>query len=153
MQNLQQHHTLLNQWIDDYQALYQILVKEQQALAGNDYQQLAETIAEKNHRLNIINQHTAADLANSGLATNMSMDDFKSFCLTHSELAVPWKKLTGIAEKCQQKNEVNAELVGLLIQSSKRLHNLIKGFDPDNHLYNARGNQTKVSQQSAMLLV
>ena len=49
-----------------------------------------------------------------------------------------------LVEKCRFKNEVNGRLISLLNQSSRRTFNLIKGFDPDNNIYNATGNRTAV---------
>ena len=72
------------------------------------------------------------------------MINFKKFCKETPELITSWQELTKLAEKCQLKNEVNAELVELLSLSSKRIYNLIKGFDPDNNIYNAQGDRTKV---------
>ena len=69
----------------------------------------------------------------------------KQFCLKTPELSSSWAALMELVSKCHHKNEVNSQMIELLTTSTKRTFNIIKGFDPDNNIYDAKGDRKIVS--------
>ena len=144
MKNLQQCQTVINQWQQDYQRLHDILNDEQLALEKRSFEQLELAIQEKNKTVTQINTHQLPPILNQHGNLINSLPEFKLHCFSNTKLESPWEVLMELVEKCSFKNEVNARLVNLLNESSRRTFNLIKGFDPDNNIYNATGNRTAV---------
>lgn len=144
MKNIQVCKTIINQWYQDYQALHDILSSEQMALEKRDFDSLKKSNQEKEQMVAQINGHQLPSIIGSQGKVISKIQDFKQVCLSNDELYDSWSELMTLVERCNFKNEVNGRLISLLNQSSKRIFNLIKGFDPDNHIYNATGTQTKV---------
>ena len=151
MKNLQHSQTVINSWQQDYQSLHDILNSEQYALEHRNFDELTQIINDKNSLINTINSHQAPNLTNKSGKNATSLREFKAFCVAQPELQTSWNELMLLVEKCCQKNEVNARLIELLNQSSRRTFNLIKGFDPDNNIYNAKGDRTRVRYYSDSL--
>jgi len=148
MKNLQQCQTIINQWQQDYQQLHDILNDEQLSLEKREFEQLKKTTQEKNSMVHHINKHELPLLMDlKGIQIN-SLNQFKQHCNDNPELKKSWEALMNVVGMCSFKNEVNARLIQLLHQSSRRTLNLIKGFDPDNNIYNASGNRTAVRHSS-----
>lgn len=144
MKNLQNCHTIINSWQQDYQLLHDILNSEQLALEHRDFDKLTQVISEKDKQINTINGHAIPCVIDQNGKNTTSLGEFKSFCVSHPQLEPAWNELMQLLEKCCVKNEVNARLIDLINQSSRRTFNLIKGFDPDNNIYNAKGDRTRV---------
>lgn len=144
MKNSQLCKTIINQWQQDYQTLHDLLSSEQTALEKRDFIKLEQAIKEKDRIVRQINAHQLPPLIDNQGVTITSLTKFKQHCLSELKLKEGWETLMALIEKCRFKNEVNARLVELLNQSSKRTFNLIKGFDPDNNIYNANGNSATV---------
>jgi|GEM_PF-2185736 len=151
MKNTQHCQTIINQWQQDYQKLHDILNDEQLALEKRDFEKLARVTGEKNQLVAQINAHQLPPVIDQRGTTITSLNDFKHYCISNDELESKWVGLMNLVEQCRFKNEVNARLVELLNQSSRRTFNLIKGFDPDNNIYNANGNRTAVRHYSDSL--
>lgn len=148
MHNFLQYRTLINQWIQDYKSFYDILLREKESLENHDFDALSQATKDKYEIIQEINQHNPPHIDDVNFVHSTPMVSFKNFCQANPELTEPWETLTQLAEACLYKNEVNAELVQLLSESSERIYNLIKGFDPDNHIYNSKGSSTRI-QHSA----
>jgi flagellar biosynthesis/type III secretory pathway chaperone len=144
MDNLQQCQTIINQWQQDYQRLHDILSDEQLALEKRSFDLLELATQEKNKTVNQINAHELPPILNHNSSIINSLPEFKLHCFSNLKLKSSWEDLMELVEKCSFKNEVNGRLINLLSQSSRRTFNLIKGFDPDNNIYNATGNRTAV---------
>lgn len=144
MKNTQLCQTIINQWQQDYQQLHDILNNEQLALQNSDFEQLTLITQEKNKMVKQINQHKLPALIDGQGGSISSLPEFKQHCIDKSELKNGWETLMTLVEKCSFQNEVNARMVNLLNKSSRRTFNLIKGFDPDNNIYNASGNRTAI---------
>ncbi len=144
MNNLQLCKTLINVWNQDYETLYDILNSEQLALEKRDFEALQKIVTEKNQMVSKINQHEIPPMIISMGKSITTMNQFKNYCLQNTDLVPVWQNLMQLVEKCCLKNEVNARLIELVTNSSQRTFNLIKGFDPDNNIYNAKGNRTTV---------
>jgi len=151
MDNLQVSQTLINQWKNDYQKLHDLLNNEQSALEESDLEKLALCIAEKDEIVKQINAHQLPPMILARGMTIKSYADFSQFCQGSPNLKQSWRGLMTLVENCRFKNEVNARLIDLLNQSSRRTFNLIKGFDPDNNIYNATGNRTAVRHYSGCI--
>lgn len=152
MKNAQQCETLINQWLQDYQQLKEIITSEQQALEKRDFEGLTHTIEKKNRIVEIINQHKIPTLIDeNGVSINTRVE-LKAYCMSNKLLKKAWTNLIQLIENCRFKNEVSARLIDLLSQSCTRTFNLLKGFDPDNNIYNAAGNRTAIRHRSESLL-
>jgi flagellar biosynthesis/type III secretory pathway chaperone len=148
----QEYLTVINLWKQDYQSLYEALELEQQSLEKSDFQQLAHAIKLKDDILNKISQHQPPKPVNGTNCVHLSsMLDFKHHCEESSDTRNEWKSLSSLVKQCHFKNEVNSKLIELLYQSNQRIFNLIKGFDPDNNIYNANGNSQQVRHSSGSL--
>lgn len=149
MNNAQISQTIINQWQQDYQMLHDILNSEQLALEKRDFEQLKLVTKEKNRAVQQINSHQLPESINQpNLAT---MQAFKQYCMTDPNLQNSWNELMELVEKCCFKNEVNARLINLLHQSNTRTFNIIKGFDPENNIYNSTGNRTAIRHHGVPL--
>ncbi len=144
MNTTQLCQTIINQWQQDYQQLHDILNNEQSALESRDFDALTQAVKDKDHIVKQINAHQLPALTNKNGISIRTFQDFKAHCIREQLLNSSWLELMNLVEKCCFKNEVNARLISLLEQSNKRTFNLIKGFDPDNSVYNASGNRTTV---------
>lgn len=151
MKKSQQYLTTINLWKQDYQALYEALSLEQQSLENNDFQQLAHAIKNKDEVLSRIAQHTPPQPNETNCVHLSEMLDFKHYCEDSPEIRDDWQSLAQLVKECHFKNEVNAKLIELLYQSNQRMFNLIKGFDPDNNIYNANGNSMQVRHSGGSL--
>jgi len=144
MKEIQIYQTLLNQWQEQYQTLHDILNYEQNALEKRDFTLLESLVKEKNTLVKKINQQQIPAIISDGNVTQPNIHRLKKFCLEHVELKSDWNELMLLVEQCNFKNEVNSRLIDLVTTSTKRTFNLIKGFDPDNNIYNAKGDRTLV---------
>lgn len=144
MNNKQAYQTLLNSWLQNYQELHDILNSEQLALEKRDFEQLNQTIIEKDLVVKNINQQVMTELTNESGQRVSTLQQLKDFCVSTPALNEKWQNLVSVIEQCTLKNEVNARLITLLNSSTQRTFNLIKGFDPDNNIYNASGNRATV---------
>ena len=151
MNNTQLSQTVLNAWIQDYQQLHDILNAEQAALEKRDFDRLQQLIKEKDETVTHINTHQVPAIANERGLKITHLGEFKQLCVANSELKEVWTEMIQLVEKCCLKNEVNARLIKLVETSSKRTFNLIKGFDPDNNIYNSSGNRSTVRYYSDSL--
>lgn len=144
MNNEQAYQTLLNAWLENYQELHDILNSEQLALEKRDFDQLNKTIIEKDLLIKNINRQAMTEITRDNGETVSTLQQLKDFCLSNTALSEKWQNLVSVIEQCTLKNEVNARLITLLNNSTQRTFNLIKGFDPDNNIYNASGNRATV---------
>jgi flagellar biosynthesis/type III secretory pathway chaperone len=151
MKQTQICQTIINQWQHDYQNLHDALSAEQLALEKRDFKLLSQASADKDSLVKQINQHQLPQLEDQQGMTINTLASFKMHCLSQSVLTEPWNELMQLVAQCRFKNEVNARLIELLNQSSKRTINLIKGFDPDNNIYNASGNRTAVRHYGSLI--
>lgn len=124
--------------------LHDVLSGEQLALEKRDVVELEKSSNEKNKMVKQINAHELPPLIDHRGITISSLSDFKQHCINDGQLKKGWNDLMSLVEKCNFKNEVNGRLISLLDQSSRRTINLIKGFDPDNNIYNATGSRSMV---------
>ncbi len=144
MKHIQLCKTVLNAWQQDYQTLHDILNSEQRALEKRNFDLLSQVLKEKDEAVSHINtQQIPPMIDNAGIQIT-SLAQLKKYCTENTQLSENWSELMQLVEKCCLKNEVNARLIELLTQSSRRTFNLIKGFDPDNNIYNACGDRTAV---------
>jgi len=141
MKDLSQLLTIINKWTEQYQNLLNILVNEQTALEKRDFTSLESLVEKKNLLVKEINseQLAASQLNNTTQALNLSQ--MKQYCIQNEELHPIWEKLMVVVSDCHKKNEVNSRLIELVTNSTKRTFNLIKGFDPDNNIYDAKGDR------------
>ncbi len=151
MKEIQIYQTLLNQWTDQYQTLHDILNCEQLALEKRDFARLASLTKEKNDLVIQINQQQIPVIKNNGDINQPKINEVKKYCLKNPELSTSWDGLMSLVEQCNFKNEVNARLIELVTISTKRTFNLIKGFDPDNNIYNSTGDRTIVKHYGQSL--
>ncbi len=151
MKEIQVYQTLLNQWIEQYQSLHDILNCEQLALEKRDFTKLAALSNEKNEIVKNINHQQILAIISKGKASQPKLNEVKKFCLQNLELSTSWERLMNLVEQCNFSNEVNARLIELVTVSTKRTFNLIKGFDPDNNLYNSTGDRTIVKHYGQSL--
>jgi len=144
MKNTQVCQTLINAWLQDYQQLHDILNSEQLALEKRDFERLELIVREKDRAIGKITRHDIPPMVDhTGVQLN-TLSSLQNFCESHSDLNTTWCELIELVKKCRLKNEVNSRLVNLLNISTRRTFNLIKGFDPDNNIYNASGNRATV---------
>ncbi|MET1257248.1 flagella synthesis protein FlgN [Aliikangiella maris] len=135
---------VMNSWLQDYQALFDVLNSEQAALEKRDFNTLKQVIADKNAIIKKINgQKFPPFIDHKGLQIT-SLSGLKNYCQNHPSLSQNWSNLMQLVEKCCLKNEVNARLIELISASSRRVFNIIRGIDPDNNLYNSQGDRTTV---------
>ncbi len=151
MKEIQIYQTLLNQWMEQYQLLHDILNCEQLALEKRDFTKLASLSNEKNEIVKQINHQQIPAIIRQGDANQPKLNEVKKFCLHNPELSDSWERLMNLVEQCNFKNEVNARLIELVTLSTKRTFNLIKGFDPDNNIYNSTGDRTIVKHYGQSL--
>ena len=151
MKEIQIYQTLLNQWTAQYQSLHDILNCEQLALETRDFTKLASLSNEKNELVKQIDRHQIPAIISKGEASQPKINQVKKFCLQNPELSASWEGLMNLVGQCNFKNEVNARLIELVTVSTKRTFNLIKGFDPDNNIYNASGDRTIVKHYGQSL--
>lgn len=136
--------TLVNQWTEQYQSLHDILNSEQNALEQRDFEELKGIVSEKNNLVKVINSEQIPAIINQGNVSQLSFKDVQKHCLSSAELSEPWGRLMAVVDQCRYKNEVNSRIVELVTQSTKRTFNLIKGFDPSNNIYDAKGSSKLV---------
>lgn len=144
MKNRQIAKTVIRVWVQDYQSLHDILNAEQRALEKRDFDSLASYIKEKNELINRINDHQVPQMFDDTGTLVSKLNQFNAFCESTFELSEDWQQLVKLIKQCSIKNEVNARLIKLLNDSSRRTFNLIRGFDPDNNIYNANGSRSTV---------
>lgn len=144
MKEIQVYRTLINQWVEQYQCLHDILNSEQVALEKRDFVSLEALVKEKNTLVKQINLEQIPAIINDGAITQPKIKQMKKYCLETPELTSNWKELMSLVDQCHFKNEVNARLIELVTCSTKRTFNLIKGFDPDNNIYDANGDRKMV---------
>ena len=144
MHPLQVCKTLLNQWLNDYQNLHDLLNSEQSALEKREFARMRRLLREKEDLLSQINQQQLPSRHDNQPQPKVSITDVRKFCESEIELLPKWQELMRLVDQCCFKNEVNAKLVELLLNANKRTFNLIKGFDPDNNLYDAKGDRSLV---------
>lgn len=143
--------TLINQWAAQYQDLCQLLSDEQRALEQRDFELLSKLISQKNRLVDQINSDQIPSIINHGTSTPIKLRQVKNYCFTSESLQPFWKDLMTIVDQCNHKNEVNAHLITLISKATKRTFNLIKGFDPDNNIYDAHGDRKQVKHFSQPL--
>jgi len=151
MNETQAYQTLLNQWLEQYQSLFKLLNDEQKALEKRDFAQLEKLVNNKNDLVDLINSQQLPSIINASPANQPKINDLKKFCFKTPELLPIWDNLMVVVEKCQFRNEVNARLIELVTSSTKRTFNLIKGFDPDNNIYDSNGDRKIVKHFSEPL--
>ena len=139
MNELQMVLTLVNQWTEQYQSLHDVLNSEQNALEKKDFEALKNIVSEKNNIVSQINSEQIPAIIKQGNINQLSFKDVQKHCLSTASLTQPWENLMALVDQCRYKNEVNSRIVELVTQSTKRTFNLIKGFDPTNHIYDAKG--------------
>ncbi len=145
MNQIQVFQTLLNQWNLQYESLKNILDEEQKALETRNFSQLEAAVKQKNKQvkeINLLQDPTAMDQSKISIST---INKLRGKCKDSPLLSENWKKLIDLVGQCHFKNEVNARMIELMTVSTKRTFNLIKGFDPDNNIYNAKGSRAKVT--------
>ncbi len=152
MKEFQVYQTLLNQWAEQYQTLHDILCCEQNALEKRNFTELSQLTKEKNKLVKQINQQQIPAVINRGIVSQPKITEVRKYCLNHPELETSWNGLMNLVKQCNFKNEVNARLVELVTSSTKRTFNLIKGFDPDNNIYNSSGDRTIVKHYGQSVL-
>jgi len=144
MNEMQIDLTLVNQWTQQYQQLHDVLNSEKNALEKKDFNVLKEIVIEKNSLVLKINSEQIPAIIRQGKSNQSSISqpsfkDVQQYCLVTPTLKQPWEKLMTLVDQCRYKNEVNARIVELITESTKRTFNLIKGFDPSNNIYDAKG--------------
>ena len=166
MNKTQELKTFINQWTISYKELDGLLDGEQKALEARDFTSLEKIVNAKNKLVIQINEQQIPVIEEqgfNGLLANNNITPIKEsalsklhkardFCLQTDELKNHWLNLIELVEQCNYKNEVNANMVQLITTSTKRTFNLIKGFDPDNNLYNRDGDRSMVQLQSQPLI-
>ncbi len=143
--------TLINQWTAQYHDLHQVLSGEQKALEKRDFEQLGTLIKQKNKLVDEINNDQIPSIINHGTSTPIKLRQVRNYCFTNKTLRPFWEKLMDKVDQCNHKNEVNSHLIELIASSTKRAFNLIKGFDPDNNIYDAKGDRKQVKHFSQPL--
>ncbi len=145
MKEIQIYQTLINQWTVQYQELYSLVTQEKNALEKRDFEQLEKLVQQKNELVAKINLDQIPAIIERGNIAQPKLAQVKQFCTNTPELQGSWQKLMELVGQCYHLNEVNAQLIELLTKSTKRTFNLIKGFDPDNNIYDAKGDRKIVS--------
>jgi len=136
--------TLINQWSTQYQTLLEVLGNEQKALENRDFDGLGSLIKKKDRLVEQINNDQIPSIINRGTSTPIKLKQVRNYCLKTPQLKSHWDKLMAIVDQCNHNNEVNAQLIVLISKSTKRAFNLIKGFDPDNNIYDSKGDRKQV---------
>lgn len=144
MNEVQVYQTLINQWMEQYNTLHDILNCEQSALEKRDFAKLGSLTKEKLELVRQINQHQLPSIISTTAPTLPKINQVRVFCLNNDDLKPSWESLMELVDQCNFKNEVNARLINIVSKSTRRTFNLIKGFDPDNNIYNASGDSTLV---------
>ena len=144
MKDLSNYLTAINHWTNQYQSLLEILVDEQKALEKRDYPSLEALVSDKNTLVKEIAEAQSVISSPDSPKKLVNLVEIKTMALNTSELKPYWEKLMNLVAQCNQKNEVNSRLIELVTQSTKRTFNLIKGFDPDNNIYDAKGDRKVV---------
>jgi flagellar biosynthesis/type III secretory pathway chaperone len=145
MKETQIYQTLINQWHAQYKQLHDLLSSEQLALEKRDFVTLEALVSEKTILVQQINLEQIPAIINQGNVSQPNLIQLKNYCLNDKTLTPSWNRLMELVNQCHFKNEVNARLIELVTQSTKRTFNLIKGFDPDNNIYDSQGDQKIVS--------
>lgn len=145
MKEIQIYQTLINQWTLQYQELHSLVEQEKNALEKRDFEQLEKLVQKKNELVTKINFDQIPATIDRGSVTQPKLGQVKQFCMNTPELQNNWQKLAELVGRCYHLNEVNAQLIELVTKSTKRTFNIIKGFDPDNNIYDAKGDRKIVS--------
>jgi len=151
MKEVQIYQTLLNQWTEQYQTLHDILNCEQNALEKREFTELESLVKEKDKLVKQINQQQIPAIICDGTVSQPKINQVRKYCMNSSALKSDWNELMLLVDQCNFKNEVNSRLIELVATSTKRTFNLIKGFDPDNNIYNAKGDRTIVKHYGQSL--
>ncbi len=141
MNEQQVYLTLINHWKEQYHRLHDVLNSEQSALETRDFVKLEALVKEKNALIKTIKVEQIPAIINQGSVKQPNLAEVKSICQSLPELQPHWQSLMELVDQCHFKNEVNAQLIELVTHSTKRIFNLIKGFDPDNNLYDHKGDR------------
>ena len=145
MKEIQMYQTLINHWSNQYNQLHDLLVLETKALEKRDFENLEALVSKKNNLVEQINLDQIPAVINQGGVAQPKLANVKQFCVNNTELKPNWDGLMKLVATCHHKNEVNAQLIELVTKSTKRTFNIIKGFDPDNNIYDAKGDRKVVS--------
>jgi len=141
MKNTDIYLTIINHWAEQYQSLQKILDTEQNALEKRDFTLLESLVSQKNKLVQQINLEQVPSRLQQTESDQVDVKQVKQYCLSNSELKPHWDNLMDLVSQCHYKNEVNSRLIELVTSSTKRTFNLIKGFDPDNNIYDAKGDR------------
>jgi len=136
----QQCQKILKQWLVDYRQFHDLLASEYQALCQRDYDAIETLLAEKKSLLDKIQRQQQTQQSAAETFKNLAI-----ICNKDKDLQPVWQEFLHTAQQCQVKNEVNAKMVSSLLNANKRLFNLFKGADPDNNIYDARGDRHLVN--------
>jgi flagellar biosynthesis/type III secretory pathway chaperone len=145
MKEIQVYQTLINQWTLQYQELFQLVTEEKTALENRDFETLEKLVQKKNVLVAQINLDQIPAIIDRGKVAQPKLAQVKQYCSNSPELKSSWNELMSLVGQCFHLNEVNAQLIELLTKSTKRTFNIIKGFDPDNNIYDAKGDRKIVS--------
>jgi len=133
--------TIINHWAEQYQSLQEILNAEQNALEKRDFTLLESLVSQKNKLVQQINLEQVPSRLQHAETGQVDIKQVKQYSLSDTELKPHWDNLMALVDQCHYKNEVNSRLIELVTSSTKRTFNLIKGFDPDNNIYDAKGDR------------
>jgi len=139
MNEQQIYLTLINHWKEQYRQLHDILNSEQSALEKRDFLTLEALVKEKDQLIKTIRVEQIPAIINRGSIKQPNLGEVKDICQSQTELKPHWQSLMELVDQCHFKNEVNAQLIELITQSTKRMFNLIRGCDPDNNIYDHKG--------------
>ncbi|MDQ7048700.1 MAG: flagellar protein FlgN [Enterobacterales bacterium] len=139
MNEQQIYLTLINHWKEQYRQLHDILNSEQSALEKRDFTSLESLVKEKDRLIKTIRVEQIPAIINQGSIKQPNLAEVKMICQSQEELKYHWQSLMELVDQCHFKNEVNAQLIELITHSTKRMFNLIKGCDPDNNIYDHKG--------------
>lgn len=145
MKEIQVFQTLINQWTVQYKELHSLVTQEKSALEKRDFEQLEKLVHQKNELVAKINLDQIPAIIDRGNIAQPKLAQVKQFCINTPELHGSWQTLMELVGHCYHLNEVNAQLIELVTKSTKRTFNIIKGFDPDNNIYDAKGDRKIVS--------
>jgi flagellar biosynthesis/type III secretory pathway chaperone len=144
MNEQQIYQTIINQWNAQYQSLKNILTAERASLENRDFATLERLVNEKNTLLKEINLEQIPAIIVQGKVSQPKIRQVKKACMENQELKEKWDYLMETVDECHFQNEVNARLIELVTASTKRTFNLIKGFDPDNNIYDNKGDRKQI---------
>ena len=139
MNEQQIYLTLINHWKEQYRQLHDILNSEQLALEKRDFLTLEALVKEKDQLIKTIRVEQIPAIINKGSIKQPNLGEVKVICQSQTELKPHWQSLMELVDQCHFKNEVNAQLIELITHSTKRMFNLIRGCDPDNNIYDHKG--------------